>query len=139
MVTRVHGTFLGATTDDTALRFLFRDPAGPVGKDLDARARRVLTRATVTAPHRTYLLRSTVRREFNQAATGPSWDVIAGREGLTPYLGFVLYGTSPHQIVPRRRRALRFVSGGKVIFARRVSHPGTRADNFLLRALTAAR
>jgi len=139
MVTRVHGTFIGATTDDTALRYLFRDATGPVGRDLDARAARVLARARQLTPIRTGLLLTTLRAESGQNATGQYRDVVAGRDGITSYLGYVLFGTSPHQIRPVRRRALRFVSGGRIIFSRRVSHPGTRANNYLLRSLDAAR
>lgn len=35
-------------------------------------------------------------------------------------------GTKPHDIYPRRRRRLRFVTGGQVVFARHVRHPGTK-------------
>lgn len=48
---------------------------------------------------------------------------------------FVVRGTRPHLIRPRRRRALRFRVGGRQVFARLVRHPGTRANNFLLDAL----
>lgn len=36
------------------------------------------------------------------------------------------YGTRPHRIVARRARALRFWSGGAVVFRESVEHPGTR-------------
>ncbi|MEU9576318.1 hypothetical protein [Streptomyces chilikensis] len=48
---------------------------------------------------------------------------------------YVVFGTRPHQIVPRRRRALRFPMAGGDVFARRVNHPGNRANNFLGEAL----
>jgi hypothetical protein len=46
-------------------------------------------------------------------------------------------GTRPHVIRPRRRKALRFLSSraGGIVFARRVFHPGTRANPFLRDAL----
>lgn len=44
-------------------------------------------------------------------------------------------GTRPHIIRPKRAKALRFRVGGKVVFARIVHHPGTRARPFLDRAL----
>lgn len=48
-----------------------------------------------------------------------------------PYAGFVDAGTSPHTIVPRRGKRLRFVgASGAVVFARAVRHPGTRPDGF---------
>ena len=49
---------------------------------------------------------------------------------------FVREGTRPHEIVPRRARALRFIIAGKVIFARRVHHPGTRPNPYHKRVLT---
>jgi hypothetical protein len=61
------------------------------------------------------------------------------------YAGFVERGTRPHVIRPRTRKALRFAadagsarltgtprSGGRVRFARRVQHPGTRPQPFML-------
>ncbi|TDC23418.1 hypothetical protein E1265_12840 [Streptomyces sp. 8K308] len=65
-----------------------------------------------------------------------------GPRGLTgvvrcdhPAVRYVLDGTRPHIIRPRRRRALRFTVGGRSVFAAYVRHPGTRANNFLARAL----
>ncbi|WP_329173335.1 hypothetical protein [Streptomyces sp. NBC_01477] len=48
---------------------------------------------------------------------------------------YVLDGTRPHVIRPRRARALRFQSGGSTVFAKVVYHPGTRPNNFLARSL----
>lgn len=42
------------------------------------------------------------------------------------YGQFLDEGVKPHVIRPRRAKVLRFVVGGKVVFARRVMHPGTR-------------
>lgn len=44
-------------------------------------------------------------------------------------------GTRPHAILPRRARALRFKQGGRVVYARRVFHPGTRPNPYLMTAL----
>lgn len=35
-------------------------------------------------------------------------------------------GTRPHVIRPRRARRLRFVTSGRVVWARQVNHPGTK-------------
>jgi hypothetical protein len=40
-------------------------------------------------------------------------------------------GTRPHIIRPDRAKVLRFVRGGKVIFAHSVRHPGTKANRYL--------
>jgi hypothetical protein len=61
------------------------------------------------------------------------------------YATFVETGTRPHTIRPRNRKALRWAasgadarlsgtprSGGRVRFAKRVQHPGTRAQPFMV-------
>lgn len=60
------------------------------------------------------------------------------------YAIFVELGTKAHIIVPRVKKVLRFAvganrtlsgrprSGGRPIYARRVKHPGTRAQPFML-------
>jgi hypothetical protein len=48
---------------------------------------------------------------------------------------YVIYGTRPHIIRPRRARALRFEAGGRPVYARVVHHPGNAANDFLGRAL----
>lgn len=66
------------------------------------------------------------------------------------YAAHVEFGTRAHTIVPRRAKALRFApagsgrlsgtprSGGSVVFARRVRHPGTRPQPFMLPGAVAA-
>jgi hypothetical protein len=58
-----------------------------------------------------------------------------------PAASYVLNGTRPHPIYPRRPGGvLRFtLGGGRVVFARHVEHPGTRPNNFLWRAMLAAK
>lgn len=48
------------------------------------------------------------------------------------------YGTRPHIIRARRKKALRFVQNGRVRFAKQVQHPGTRPTKFLYNATDAA-
>ena len=52
-----------------------------------------------------------------------------------PYAGYVLNGTGPHEIRPRRARVLAFQQGGQQRFARVVHHPGTRPNPFPTRAV----
>jgi hypothetical protein len=136
---RVTATYTGQRVNHAAIRHVFRDEDGPVGQDLDAMSRRVQARARSLVGVRTGLLLSTIRRERGQGPRGPYHDVVAGRSGLTKYLGYHMSGSHPHIIRPRRRRALRFTSDGAVVFARRVRHPGTRANPFLTRALEVLR
>lgn len=51
------------------------------------------------------------------------------------YAGYVHDGTRPHEIVPRRAKALRFEIGGRVIFAKRVMHPGYIGNPYLASAV----
>lgn len=52
---------------------------------------------------------------------------------------YLEHGTVPHEIRPRRKRFLRFVSrDGNVVFARKVQHPGTRPYHFGFHAQKAA-
>ena len=49
---------------------------------------------------------------------------------------FVVGGTRPHEIEPRERKALAWSgSGGETVFAKRVMHPGTEPNPFLMDAL----
>lgn len=46
------------------------------------------------------------------------------------YGRYVEEGTRPHVIVPRRAPRLAFQKDGKWVFAKRVNHPGTKAQPF---------
>lgn len=48
------------------------------------------------------------------------------------YAAFVEFGTKPHEIRPRNRRALRWKVPGGHRFAKVVRHPGTRARPFMM-------
>lgn len=73
--------------------------------------------------------------------TDTSASVIAGAR----YAAYVEFGTRPHEITPNARKALRFAAtaagrrlsgsprvGAAVVFAKRVHHPGTRPQPYLL-------
>lgn len=133
---RIRAAYLDNDPDFREIRRLLRSEIGPVGQDLDDMTRRVERRARLLVGVRSGRLRDTIRREpMRQGPRGPYQDVTAGRVGLTAYLGYHHDGTEPHLIRPRRRRALRFVSGGRVVYARVVRHPGTTGTRFLTRAL----
>lgn len=79
-----------------------------------------------------------------QILGAPDTQVLQIRQGARTSTGafygeFVRKGTAPHVIVPRRAKALRFVIGGNVVFARRVNHPGSAANPYHVRALGSAR
>lgn len=75
-----------------------------------------------------------------------TWKITEGPRGLQgvivcdhPAVRYVLDGTRPHLIRPRRAKALRFEVGGRVVYAKLVRHPGTKANDFLGRALRRGR
>ena len=48
---------------------------------------------------------------------------------------FVHFGTRPHIIKPKIKKALRWSSNGRFIFSKKVRHPGYRGDPFIYNAL----
>lgn len=44
-------------------------------------------------------------------------------------------GSRPHTISPRSKSVLRFKKGGKIIFAKRVMHPGNKPNKFVERTV----
>ena len=54
---------------------------------------------------------------------------------IAPYAVFIHEGIKPHDIFPKRRKALRWVDGNKFLFAKRVHFPGWAADQFVYDAL----
>lgn len=55
-----------------------------------------------------------------------------------PHAIFVQLGTRPHVILPTKKKALRWASGGRFFFAGKVNHPGYRGDAYLIAAATLA-
>ena len=79
-----------------------------------------------------------------QIQGAPDRQVLELRQGARSpggafYGEFVRKGTSPHVIGPVRAKFLVFNVGGKVIYARQVNHPGTRANKYHVRALRQSR
>jgi len=50
---------------------------------------------------------------------------------IAPYAVFIHEGIKPHDIFPKRRKALRWVDGNKFLFAKRVRFPGWDPDPFI--------
>lgn len=115
----------------------FNDPSGPVIKDLDRRMRNVENRADSLVGVDSGYLQATIHRIRGFQRRGPYVDVQAGARQIK-YTMAHHDGTPPHVIRVRKARALRFESGGKVIFRTKVNHPGTKGTFFLTRALPLA-
>ena len=118
--------------DQSRVRRLLRLPGGLVDRNLRRRVERVQSAAERLAPGTMGAgIRSSYRITFN----GPVGTVTSTH----PASLFVLNGTRPHRINPRRPGGvLRFTVGGRVVYARLVHHPGTAKNDFLTEALRAA-
>lgn len=93
-------------------------------KFLVSRARRVQRNARAMAPGR-------MGKKINSV-------IVKGHvriESSHPATMYVIKGTRPHVIRPRYRKALKFRVQGRTVFARVVHHPGTKANDFLTKAL----
>lgn len=118
--------------NQNALRRLVRARGSTARRKLEERTARVAQYARREAP--------------GSMGDYVDWRVVEDGRGLHgvvtcdhPAVKFVLDGTRPHVIRPRRAKALRFEVGGEVVFAKRVRHPGTRKNDFMGRALRLGR
>lgn len=84
------------------------------------------------APVRTGALKASIHPDPVQR-TGP-WALSSGVSADANHAAPVHQGAKPHVIRPRHARMLRFEVDGKVVFARKVNHPGQRAQPFLTNA-----
>lgn len=79
-----------------------------------------------TCPVDTGLLRSSIR-------------VIESPKGLiiimNEYGKYVEFGSNPYVIVPKSKKVLKFKSGGKDVFTKKVNHPGIRPTYFIRNAI----
>lgn len=108
-------------------------------RDLERRMTVVQMGARVRVRRRTGRLLSTIRKNNGATKKGPYVDVIAGeRGGRLRYTMIEHDGSRPHVIRPRRRKALRFLVDGRVVFRSKVNHPGTRGTKFLTASLPLA-
>ena len=92
---------------------------GPIGSDLYRRGRLLQLLAKGSAPTETSALKNSIYLEY-KAKRNP--EVVVGSR--LNYAYFVHEGTRPHVIRPNSGRVLRFKVGGKIVYARKVNHPG---------------
>jgi hypothetical protein len=111
---------------------LNRQIRGASRNELNEAAQDVVNRAKILCPVDTGRLRASIRIESRRTLALRSIFTVGSDVYYAP---FVNDGTRPHEIRPRRAQALRFVIGGRVVFAKVVHHPGTRPNPFLDRAL----
>lgn len=79
-------------------------------------------------------LRADIHYRIRHDQAGPFVEVGAD----LPYAKMHHDGTVPHVIAARNTRFLRFTQRGRVVYARRVYHPGTRPNPYLTVPMTLA-
>lgn len=76
-------------------------------------------------------------QSIRKRRAGDGW-VIDHDLQRAPHAVFVHWGTRPHVIRAKNKKALRWVKGGAFAFAKAVNHPGTKADPWMVRAAALA-
>lgn len=131
MATRVIVTTNQAETRRVFIRF--------ADADAKRRATRVLGTARTEAPvGKTGALRAGLKMEQSRDTRGrwaAGYDVIS----TAGHTMFVIKGTRPHPIVGNPLLGFFWPKVGQFVVFHSVNHPGTKANNFLSRALRAAR
>jgi len=121
--------------DRSRVERMLRLPGGMVHRNMERRVRRVEADARRRAPG-SMGQGGNITSQIQRGPNGDFRGVINSRHPATLY---VLYGTRPHRIEPRRRGGvLRFTVGGRVVYAKYAMHPGTKPNNWLRDALRAA-
>ncbi len=87
-------------------------------------------RATILCPVRFGNLRGQHKVRVARMPPGARGEVYNDAD----YAAVVHDGSGPYTIRPRKKKALRFVVGGRTVFAKSVQHPGTRGRPWLARA-----
>jgi hypothetical protein len=120
--------------DDAAVERALFGPEGHVRRVTNRAAKKIARRARALAPVRTGRLRKSIT-VVDAHRTG-SDEMTAEVVATAPYSVFVHEGTRRHLITARTGKALRFASGGQLVFSHSVDHPGTSPNRFLLQAAT---
>ncbi|MEZ7005822.1 hypothetical protein [Streptomyces sp. AD55] len=101
-----------------------RRRGGPAEAQLRERGERVARRARDLAP-------GSMARGITMHMEGTARGMAAVVTSTHPASTYVINGTKPHLIRPRRAKALRFQAGGRTVFAAHARHPGTKPFPFL--------
>lgn len=99
----------------------------PIYKDIDSRGRRLHNLAVRQVGKKTGRLAARMTTRTTVDLLG-----IVNTTGSDDPISLIHHnGSRAHVIRPRRARALRFVQNGRVRYAQRVWHPGTKPNRYL--------
>ena len=126
-----HGVFI---PDPVQWNLAFKSWTGDVGQHLMRKTTQLVGVAKLEAPKKSMDLANAIYPDFGLTADGDLESrVIANKR----YAIYVHKGTRRHVIRPKRAERLAFfwAKEGGVFFDTEVTHPGTKADPFLERAM----
>lgn len=102
-------------------------PASPIYRDLDKRGEQLRRLAVRQVGKKTYRLAGSMTTRTTIDARG-----IINTTGSNNKIAYLHHqGSRAHVIRPRTAKSLRFVQNGRVRYAQRVYHPGTRPNRYL--------
>lgn len=113
--------------DPAGWDFFTRSPAGPIGLNLRKRGNRLLDLGRKQAGKKTGALRASMFCNLTVDARGLRVEVGSHVKHARMHHD----GTRPHVIRPRVASALRFKQNGRIRYAQRVFHPGTKPNRYL--------
>lgn len=113
--------------DERALDHLLNSTTGDVGRHMRRIGVKILVGARAMVGVRSGALKRSLYMKHNRGRR--SQYVQVGSNLRYAYLHHE--GAKPHAIVSPSGRMLTFRSGGRVIYAKKVSHPGFRGRNYL--------
>jgi len=70
---------------------------------------------------------------YNRSA-GPERREVGHDPQRAPYAPFVIFGSPPHKIFPKKKKLLRWAANGRWYSKHMVNHPGYIGDNYMQRA-----
>jgi hypothetical protein len=112
------------------------NPSGPVGRDLNNRASKVLDEARILVGKDTRRLQKSLHISHYRSSLG-QYVQVGSNPVIAPYGLAHHEGTRPHVITPNRAQYLVFKSRktGGIVYATSVMHPGTKPNRYLTNAL----
>lgn len=119
----------------TTIERMLRLPGGMVYRNMERRVQRVEAEAKRRAPGS---MSAGIRVQIHRGPGGDFRGVIRSTHHASIFVlfGTGIYGPTGRRITPVRAQSLRFVSGGRVVFAKSVK--GQKANNFLAESIRAA-
>lgn len=111
-----------------SIQNLLNDPDGEVGRYLRVKGDEIIALAKGQVGVRTGRLKASIahKRHFRDPRGQQMWIGSDVRYALVHH-----QGRGPQVIVPKRAKALRFVSKGQVVYAQKVVQKGTKANRYL--------